>query len=172
MPRTRLLTVDDAEPLAALLAAERESMAPYEPVRSDAFYTAAGQAAVLAERARRTAEGVELPHLILDDDGSPAGGITLKGIEHGPFRSCGLGYWVARSAGGRGLATEAVARMLDVAFVDLRLHRVQAETLVDNVRSQRVLAKNGFERIGLAPGYLHIAGRWQDHVLFQRLAPQ
>lgn len=171
-PRTRLLTVDDAEPLATLLSAERAFMAPYEPIRSDAFYTAAGQAAVLAERVRRIAEGTELPHLILDDDGIPLGGITLKAIEHGPFRSCGLGYWVARAAGGRGLATEAVARMLDIAFVDLRLHRVQAETLLDNTRSQRVLEKNGFERIGLAPAYLHIAGRWQDHVLFQRLAPE
>ena len=158
-PRTRLLT------------AERAFMAPYEPVRSDAFYTPAGQAAVLAERLRRTAEGTELPHVVLDDDGTPVGGITLKGIEHGSFRSCGLGYWVARHAGGRGLATQAVARMLDVAFVDLRLHRVQAETLLDNARSQRVLAKNGFERIGVASAYLHIAGRWQDHVLFQRLAP-
>jgi ribosomal-protein-alanine N-acetyltransferase len=32
-----------------------------------------------------------------------------------------------------------------------------------------VLARVGFERIGFAPGYLKIAGQWQDHVLFQRL---
>jgi ribosomal-protein-alanine N-acetyltransferase len=40
---------------------------------------------------------------------------------------------------------------------------------VDNVASQQVLVHNGFERIGLARRYLRIAGRWQDHVLFQRL---
>jgi len=33
-----------------------------------------------------------------------------------------------------------------------------------------VLARNGFVRIGVAPSYLKIAGRWQDHVLFQRVA--
>jgi ribosomal-protein-alanine N-acetyltransferase len=32
-----------------------------------------------------------------------------------------------------------------------------------------VLTRAGFERIGVAPSYLHIAGRWQDHVLFQRI---
>jgi [ribosomal protein S5]-alanine N-acetyltransferase len=34
-----------------------------------------------------------------------------------------------------------------------------------------VLAHNGFTLIGLAPSYLEIAGRWQDHLLFQRVAP-
>jgi ribosomal-protein-alanine N-acetyltransferase len=46
---------------------------------------------------------------------------------------------------------------------------VQAETLLDNARSQRVLAKNGFTGIGMAPGMIRIAGRWRDHLLFQRL---
>ena len=33
-----------------------------------------------------------------------------------------------------------------------------------------MLAKNGFAEIGFAPRYIRIAGRWQDHVLHQRLA--
>jgi ribosomal-protein-alanine N-acetyltransferase len=41
---------------------------------------------------------------------------------------------------------------------------------VDNVASQRVLEKNGFEQVGIARGYLHIGGEWRDHVLFQLLA--
>lgn len=36
-----------------------------------------------------------------------------------------------------------------------------------NTPSQRVLVKTGFTRIGLAPHYLEIAGRRQDHVMFQ-----
>jgi ribosomal-protein-alanine N-acetyltransferase len=50
------------------------------------------------------------------------------------------------------------------------MHRLEAGTLVDNVASQRVLEKNGFERIGLARAYLRIAGAWRDHILFQRVA--
>jgi ribosomal-protein-alanine N-acetyltransferase len=49
------------------------------------------------------------------------------------------------------------------------LHRLQAATLLHNSGSQRVLADNGFERIGIAPQYLRIAGEWQDHLLFQLL---
>jgi ribosomal-protein-alanine N-acetyltransferase len=40
---------------------------------------------------------------------------------------------------------------------------------VHNSASQRVLARNGFVQYGLAPRYLEIAGRWQDHLMFQRL---
>ena len=59
---------------------------------------------------------------------------------------------------------------LDLAFGELGLHRVQAATLPHNAASQRVLTNNGFALIGVAPRYLRIAGRWQDHLLFQRLA--
>ena len=68
------------------------------------------------------------------------------------------------------LATQAVAAMLDIAW-SLGLHRVEAGTLVENHASQRVLTANGFTRYGLAPAYLRIDDRWQDHILFQVLNP-
>jgi ribosomal-protein-alanine N-acetyltransferase len=60
--------------------------------------------------------------------------------------------------------------VLAIAFGELGLHRVQAGTLVENGASRRVLAKLGFAEIGFAPRYIQIAGRWQDHVLHQRLS--
>ncbi|MDQ2699400.1 MAG: GNAT family N-acetyltransferase, partial [Actinomycetota bacterium] len=63
--------------------------------------------------------------------------------------------------------TSAVAAIVRLARDELGLHRVQAATLTHNAGSQRVLERNGFEHIGFAPSYLKIAGRWQDHDLFQ-----
>jgi ribosomal-protein-alanine N-acetyltransferase len=100
-----------------------------------------------------------------------AGRINLNNIVRGAFQSCSAGYWVSQSANGRGLATAAVGEMTELAFGEFGLHRVEAATLLNNTRSQRVLERNGFARIGLAPNYLNIAGRWQDHLLFQRIAP-
>jgi ribosomal-protein-alanine N-acetyltransferase len=62
-----------------------------------------------------------------------------------------------------------VAQIVRIAFEELGLHRLEAGTLLHNTASQRVLERNGFTRFGLAPKYLSIAGRWQDHVLFQRI---
>jgi ribosomal-protein-alanine N-acetyltransferase len=64
---------------------------------------------------------------------------------------------------------DAIVRGALQSFDTLGLHRLEAGTLVRNVRSQRVLEKNGFVRFGLAPRFLRIAGQWQDHVLFQLL---
>ena len=81
-----------------------------------------------------------------------------------------IGYWVDGARNGRGLATGAVRELLAFAFGDLELHRIEAATLLDNVPSQRVLEKSGFERIGLARRYLRIDDEWRDFLLFQRLA--
>jgi ribosomal-protein-alanine N-acetyltransferase len=98
------------------------------------------------------------------------GRITLSEIVRGPFQSASLGYWLAEAATGRGLATAAVREIERVAFEELGLHRIQAGTLLHNVRSQRVLDRAGFVRYGVAPAYLHIAGEWRDHALYQVLA--
>jgi ribosomal-protein-alanine N-acetyltransferase len=68
------------------------------------------------------------------------------------------------------VAPAAVSRAVQIALEDLALHRLQAATLLRNHASQRVLEKNGFERIGVARDYLRIAGRWQDHILFGLVA--
>ena len=168
---TRLISLDDAPVLAGLLRDNRDFMAPFEPARAEGYFTDSGQLALIRDLLARHEQGQTLPHVILDEDGSVVGRITLNEIVRGPLQSCSLGYWVAASANGRGLATAAVRDIVRVAFEDLGLHRIQAGTLPDNVRSQRVLERNGFVRFGLAPAYLRIAGRWQDHVLFQLLNP-
>lgn len=166
---TRLIALDDAPALARLLRANRDFLAPWEPVREEEYFTVQGQRAVVREALQRHAEGSMLPHVILGEGGAVAGRINLGGIVRSCFQSCGMGYWVDAAHNGRGLATAAVGELVRLAFEELGLHRVQAETLPHNGRSQRVLERNGFVRYGLAPAYLNIAGRWQDHVMFQRI---
>jgi ribosomal-protein-alanine N-acetyltransferase len=168
--RIRLLTPDDAPALSELRLRSRAFLAPWEPIRHPDHDTPAGQRADLEAALAQHARGQGVPLAILDDDGSVAGRLTLNGIVRGAFESCAMGYWLAADRTGRGLATSAVAAAVALAFDDLGLHRVQAETLVHNAASQRVLARTGFTRYGLAPRYLRIAGEWQDHVMFQRLA--
>jgi ribosomal-protein-alanine N-acetyltransferase len=166
---TRLVATSDAPELAALLAANRTFLAPYEPFRPEEFFTAEGQRTFLEDVLRTTAAGTTLPHVIVDD-GRIVGRITLSNITRGPFLSASVGYWVSESANGRGVASAALARIVGIAFGELGLHRVEAGTMVHNAASQRVLQRNGFKRYGLAPRYLRINGEWRDHILFQRLA--
>ncbi len=166
----RILNLDDADELAVVRAAERERLAPYEPEREESFFTAAGQREELKQLIAAHAAGLAYPFGVVVD-GRLVGALTLTGVVRRAFMSCSVGYWMSERFAGHGLMTRALGEATTYAFDHLGLHRVEAATLPDNVASQRVLAKNGFERYGLAPQYLRIAGRWQDHVLFQRLAP-
>jgi ribosomal-protein-alanine N-acetyltransferase len=166
---TRLVTPGDAAEVAALFVANHDFLAPFEPFRPAEFYTADGQRAYLEDVLRQHDAGMCVPHVIVLD-GRIVGRITLSGIVRGPFLSASVGYWVAESANGRGVASAAMAEIARLAFGELGLHRIEASTLVDNAASQRVLERNGFRRYGMAPRYLRINGEWRDHVLFQLLA--
>jgi ribosomal-protein-alanine N-acetyltransferase len=168
---TRLITSVDAPALADLLRVNREFLAPWEPIRSEDFFTTDGQHSVIQADLQQHEQGSKLPHVVLDDSGCLIGRITLNGIVRGAFQSCAMGYWVGASHNGRGFATRVVREIVRVAFEELGLHRVQAETLLHNAGSQRVLERNGFVRFGVAPKYLNIAGRWQDHAMYQVVRP-
>ncbi|WP_017603616.1 GNAT family N-acetyltransferase [Nocardiopsis alkaliphila] len=168
MARTRLVTVDDAEELAETLARNRGFLAPWEPLRDDAYFTIPTQRALLENALAEHEVGRTLP-LAIVEEGRLVGRINLSGIRRGGLQSGAVGYWVAADSNGRGLATEAVAEVVELAFGPWNLHRVQAETLPENIASQRVLERNGFTRYGTVPEYLRIAGRWRDHVLFHRI---
>jgi ribosomal-protein-alanine N-acetyltransferase len=155
----RLLEEGDASVLLELHRANREFPAPFDPERSESFWTLDEQRARIADPGRHG-------WLILDDD-QPAGVIYLGDFVRGPLQRAIVSYWVDRARNGRGLATRALAAVIPIAFGELGLHRLEAGTLPDNVRSQRVLEKNGFVRFGLARNYLLIAGEWRDHVLYE-----
>jgi ribosomal-protein-alanine N-acetyltransferase len=163
------VTRDDAEALAMLVSSNRRFTAPWDPIRAEEFFTVGGQAASIEDALAQHDQGIGLAHVIVDDTGEVVGRITLHGITRGAFQSCGVGYFVGERHNGRGLAIAAVGEMKRIAFDELALHRIKAGTLPHNTASQVVLGRSGFVRYGLAPQYLSIAGRWQDHVLFQVL---
>ena len=165
----RSLAVNDASAMAKLYAENRDFLAPLEPLRPDAFYTFEGQRRHIAQLTDRRTSGSAYPFVIVAG-GQAVGAMNLSNVVRGAFQSANVGYWVARAHNGRGVATAALALVCERAFGELGLHRIEAGTLLDNHASQRVLEKNGFERIGVAPRYLQIAGVWSDHVLFQRTA--
>jgi ribosomal-protein-alanine N-acetyltransferase len=106
---------------------------------------------------------------VILEDGAVAGTVQLVNIHYDSFRSAMIGYWVAEAHAGKGLASRAVAEIMDVAFGDLGLHRVEAGTAVANVPSQRVLERNRFTKVGLMREHLLIGGEWVDHYLWERI---
>ncbi|MBO2445777.1 GNAT family N-acetyltransferase [Actinomadura barringtoniae] len=166
----RAVRVEDAGALAELYVANREYLRPWEPERDETYFTVEGQRDNLLGLVAAHGGGEMWAGAILVD-GEIAGRITLNNILRGPLQSCFVGYWVAQEQAGKGVGSEALRLALDLAFGELGLHRVEAFTRVDNEASQAVLRRNGFEPIGVARRHIHVAGRWHDERLFERLAP-
>jgi ribosomal-protein-alanine N-acetyltransferase len=171
MAVTRPAALGDVPAVTALITTHREAFAPWEPLRDDDFFTLDRQRALMVAALDEYARGTLVP-LVIVDGGDVAGRLTLNGVTRGALQSASVGYWVDPGRQGRGLATAALGEAVELAFGELGLHRLQAETLLHNTASQQVLLRNGFRPYGVAPSYLQIAGRWQDHVLFHRLADQ
>jgi len=164
----RMLELGDVPELTALLQANRDHLRPWEPTRSDDFFTEAEQER-RARAALADAEAKTSVPLLVTAGGDILGRLTLSGVVRGALQSCAIGYWIRADRLGEGHATRAVGLAVAHAFEKLGLHRVQAETVPENVASQTVLRRNGFTEYGVAPRYLKIDGQWRDHRMFQLL---
>ena len=158
----RPLETADARPILQLRLANRDYLSWTEPDRDepDARYTLAGIESWITRHD---------PAFVILDGAQIAGTISIFNVTGPPALSGMVGYWIDEGRSGRGLATAALGAILEVAWRDLGLHRVEAGTRVDNLASQRVLEKNGFSRVGLLRRHLRIAGEWVDHVLWEKL---
>lgn len=77
----------------------------------------------------------------------------------------GYKYW------GKGIATEAVKLVANTIFSEWpHLERLQARVLVENVGSQRVLEKAGFQREGILRKYMTLKGKIRDLMMFSLLS--
>lgn len=164
----RPLADGDAGALSRAQIRNREHTRATAPYRDESYYTVAGQAERIGRQLTDAEAGRTAPWVLARGD-EIVGAVTLSEVTLGPLRSASIGYWVDAAFLGRGLATAAATLACRAADEELGLHRVQASTLLDNVASQRVLAKVGFEEYGIAPRYLHIDGEWRDNRLFQKI---
>jgi RimJ/RimL family protein N-acetyltransferase len=112
--------------------------------------------------------GLMAAFVVLDEtDGALLGGAALHHVDvqegHGE-----VGYWLLPEARGRGVATRT-ARIVSEWGFSLGLERIEAQTHLDNVPSQRVLERAGFRREGVRRSVHRQRGGHEDRVIFSLL---
>ena len=157
----------DAGRLTVARIRNRDFLQPYEPLRSEGFFTAEGQ----REWIGHTLEDARFDHAyafgVFDPEtGAVLGHVALSNVSRGGWQNATIGYWVDQGHNGMGLATSAVRFAVAFAFDEVRLHRVQGAVMPRNIASVRVLTKNGFRHEGSALRYLQINGVWEDHDIY------
>lgn len=141
--RVRTLKNTDA---AALLAFELDNRAWFErhiDPRAPAFYSMRGVADHIASYLSEFDAGTWHPFVIESVDGGIVGRANLKTIDMAS-RSAEIGYRIAESACGQGLATLAVKCLIQEARVRWDLKQLVAHVYANNIGSVKVLDRCGF----------------------------
>jgi RimJ/RimL family protein N-acetyltransferase len=84
-----------------------------------------------------------------------------------------LGWVLDPAHGGRGYATEAVGRLIEVCFRELGVRRVVANCFADNTGSWRLMERLGMRReLYTVRESLHRSGAWLDGMGYALLADE
>jgi ribosomal-protein-alanine N-acetyltransferase len=164
-----LITVlheDNAHALLDYQIENKGHLEPWEPTKSNDFYSKeAGR--LRGEKSYQSFLNGTAVNLIAFDKVSRklVANCNFTTIVRIPLMGCNLGYSVAKSAEGTGLGQEVVAAGIHYMFEVVGLHRVMANHMPANTRSEKLLKTLGFEREGYAKSYLKIDGKWEDMVL-------
>jgi ribosomal-protein-serine acetyltransferase len=152
----------DAPELYALIAAHREHLARWMP-------WAAGQDLTGNERFIAEAE-----EQLARDDGfqakvAPEGEILgVVGFHSVDWinRNTSIGYWLAEDAQGKGTMTEVVRALLDQAFYEWDLHRVEIHCAPENRRSRAIPERLGFREEARLRETELVGGSYLDSVVY------
>lgn len=161
----KLLLPGNEEELLAYYINNEKHLAKKEPLRGEPFYTIEGQRELILEGYRQYLKGTSLNLGIFLKE-KLIGRIQLSNIVMGVLRSAIVGYSIDSAQEGKGYMKEALKLIIKYGFEEMELHRIEASTLEDNIRSQNVLKACDFELLGLNKKYLFINGKWRDHYIY------
>ena len=81
-----------------------------------------------------------------------------------------MGYWLDKEAQGTGLMTRSCSALLEHAFAELDLNRVEIRCAVDNARSRAIPERLGFRLEGQLRQAEWLYDRFVDHAVYGLLA--
>jgi len=155
---------------SGLRASSAPFLMPWEPTWSTDHLTRRAFSARVRWAVRAAADGTALPlFLFRQEDEALVGAITLDQIRRGPAQAATIGYWVGQPFARQGYMRETIRAVVDHAFTEMDLSRIEAACLPENAASRGVLERSGFKYEGVAQSYLQINGRWRNHVLYANL---
>lgn len=110
-------------------------------------------------------------NLAIEVDGEAVGAVGYV-PGHDIERFCAeIGYWLGEEFWGRGIATEALVLVTELAFHELNFLRLYALPFAENAASARVLEKAGYSREALLRSSAVKYGEVKDQLLYARINP-
>ena len=87
-------------------------------------------------------------------------------------RVCEIGYWIDKDEEGKGIVTRACRAMIEYAFDELEMNRVEIRFSTENTKSAAIPERLGFMREGLLRQADVLHGRAHDFLIYGLLADE
>ena len=166
----RLPQLLDYESWVNLRRKSEDFLSVWEPELDRHFYSISSfKARVKWSKKNFNEKKVIHAFIFRQEDAKLMGAITLSHLRRGASQSGSLGYWLGEPYIKNGYMSEAVRAIIFQAFKNFELSRIEAATLPENKSSRCLLENIGFKYEGVAQGYLQIAGRWRNHIMYSLL---
>ena|SRR5215213_2549688 len=163
-----LLQTRHSEQLFAMLKADWEYFSEWMPNLLQEDYSVADSAGFIQNSLNRFADGTEIGAAIRQNE-KLVGFIGLKSI-NARHRTANIGYFLSASAQGAGLVTKACRAMLDYAFGELKLNRVDIYCAAENAKSRAVAERLGFTHEGTLRDAQWLHEKFVDLAVYGMLA--
>ena len=143
----RPLKLSDSAELFAAVDCSRDALRRWMEWYHDAYGLADAENWIQYTLTAR-AEGTDFHFVVCESEESPVIGVVgVEDVNADTGRAM-IGYWLATPDTGRGLATRAVAAVLEWARSETDIRTVWAGVAAPNIASRRVLEANGFRDLG------------------------
>jgi ribosomal-protein-serine acetyltransferase len=164
----RLLVEADTDELYRLIDANRAHLASWMPWAQDQTHQTTLEFIRLTRRQAASNDGFQAALIC---DGAIIGMVGFHGVNW-PHGSTTIGYWLDERHQGRGLMTRAVRALVEHAFAEWDLHRVEIRAATDNRRSRAIPERLGFRVEGVQREAERIGERYNDLAVYGLLAPE
>jgi ribosomal-protein-serine acetyltransferase len=104
-------------------------------------------------------------------DGKIVGTIGLHHLDANN-KSVQIGYWLDKHAQGKGIATKCCRVLINYAFNDLKLNRIQINCNVENAKSRAIPERLGFKLEGVQHQVEWLNGKFRDWAIYAMLAEE
>lgn len=158
----RPLGATDAAPLYALIEANRAYLAQWMPWPADQDLAATGQFIAEAEAQLIEENGFQAK---IEPEGAIVGIAGFHSIDW-TNRNTSIGYWLAEDAQGKGTMTTVVSALVDYAFYEWELHRIEIHCAPANHRSRAIPERLGFREEAVLREAELVGEQWLDSVVY------
>lgn len=106
----------------------------------------------------------------IEYQGDIVGNISFSQIDHS-LKKVEIGYWLAEQYQGNGIITRACNRLIDYAFTELKVEKVQIAAAEHNLPSRQVCERLGMKLEGIISHREKVGERILSHAMYALYNP-